>query len=156
VTYRRRLQLEGGALAASGALGAILLLVLKGDDATAGPTSTIVQIGIVAVLMATLGARSVRRSMERAAELEPAEPSSGEPTPLWQHPLIVAGLTLPFGLVDAWDAALRVCGGCVMVGLAQALLFSSMVAREEARRGVRFHRVPGSSLFTGTKLGAVR
>jgi hypothetical protein len=154
VTYRERLRLEGASLALSGAAGAIGLLVLRHDEATAGPVSTIVQVAIVAVLMATIGARSVRRSIERAAALD-GDPGSGQPTQLWLHPLIVAGLTLPFGLTDAWDAGLRVCGGCTVVGLAQ-IAFSALVAREEARRGVRFYRVPGSSLFTGTKLGAAR
>lgn len=150
MTYRERLRLEGASLAISGAIGTILLLVLEHDAATSGLTSTVVQVAIVAVLMATVGLRSVRRSMASAVPVE--EAGSGQPTPLWQHPLIVAGLTLPFGLADAWDAGLRVCGGCTVVGLAQ-IAFSSLVAREEANRGARYFRVPGSSIVRGTKLG---
>jgi hypothetical protein len=41
-----------------------------------------------------------------------------------------------------------------VVGLAQAVLFAQLVAREEGRRGRRFYRLAGSSLFKGTKLGA--
>ena len=153
MTYRRRLRLEGATLAACGALSAVLVL-LFGDGATDGPASTAIQLVAVAVLMATLGARSVRRSMQRAPAVEDA--GAGEPTPLWQLPLIVAGLTLAFGFGAGWDAGLRIGGGCVVVGLAQAVLFERMVAAEERTAGGRFFRVPGSSLFTGTKLGRVR
>lgn len=149
--YLRRLRVEGAALAASGAVSAVAVVVL-GDGATRGPLSTALQLLAVAVLMGTLGVRSVRRSMRAAVELD--APGAGEPTPVWQLPLICAGLTLAFGFGAGWDAGLRVGGGCVIVGLAQAVLFASLVAREEARRGRRFYRVPGSSLFTGTKLGA--
>ena len=151
--YRTRLRLEGAALAASGAVSAAAVLALA-DDATRGPLSTVVQLLVVAALMATLGVRSVRRSMRSAAELTAAELGTGEPTPLWQLPLICAALTLAFGLGAGWDAGLRIGGGCVVVGLAQAVLFASLVAREEERRDRRFYRVAGSSLFTGTKLGA--
>ncbi len=153
-TYRERLRLEGGVLAVCGALSAAAVLVLP-EGGTRGPVSTVVQLAIVAALMATLGVLSVRRSMERAVDLRPGEEGGGEPTPLWQLPLIVAGLTLAFGYGAGWDAGLRIGGGCVVVGLAQALLFERLVAREEARRGQRFLRVAGSSLFTGTKLGAL-
>lgn len=152
--YRERLRLEGLVLAGCGAL-AVLLVLLLGEDATRQPLSTVVQLGIVVLLMATLVARSVRRSLERAVELEPSDTGSGEPTPLWLLPLIAAALTLGFGFAAGWDAGLRIGGGCVVVGLMQALLFERRVTREEARRGVRFYRVPGSSLFTGTKLGRV-
>lgn len=128
-------------------------MLLFGDAATRAPLSTVVQLAAVALLMATLGARSVRRSMQRAAAV--GEPGGGEPTPLWQLPLIVAALTLAFGFAVGWDAGLRIGGGCLIVGLAQAVLFEQMVAREEARGGGRFFRRPGSSLFTGTKLGRV-
>ena len=152
-TYRARLRLEGAALAACGAVSAALVLAL-GDGATDGPVSTAVQLAVVALLLATVGVRSVLRSMRRAVELAPADLGTGEPTPLWQLPLIVAGLTGAFGFGAGWDAGLRIGGGCVIVGLAQAVLFQWLVAREEARRRQRFHRVAGSSLFTGTKLGA--
>lgn len=152
-TYRERLRLEGAVLAGCGAVSALAVLALA-DTATREPLSTIVQLAIVAALMATVGAASVRRSMERAVDLEPTAAGSGEPTPVWQFPLIVAVLTLGLGLSAGWDAGLRIGGGCVVVGLAQAVLFDRLVAREEARQGRRFHRVAGSSLFTGTKLGA--
>ncbi len=153
MTYRRRLRLEGGTLAACGLLGAVLVL-LFGDGAGRGPASTAAQLVIVAILMATLGVRSVRRSMQAARPLTAATVGTGEPTPLWQLPVICAVLTLGFGFGVGWDAGLRIGGGCLIVGLAQAVLFAWLVGREEARRGRRFYRVPGSSLFTGTKLGA--
>lgn len=153
-SYRARLRLEGAALAGSGAASAVLVLAFA-DDATRGPLSTVLQLLAVAVLMGTVGARSVRRSLRAAVELPAADRTTGEPTPLWQLPLICAALTLAFGLGAGWDAGLRIGGGCLIVGLAQAVLFERLVAREEARRGRRFYRVPGSSLFTGTKLGAV-
>ena len=153
-SYRERLRVEGAMLAGSGAVAAVLVLA-GSEEAVRRPWSTVVQVAVVALLMATLGSRSVRRSLERAAPLDPAEPGTGEPTPLWQHPLIVAALAVGFGLTAGWDAALRVGGGCVVVGLAQAILFERMVRREEAARGVRFHRAAGSSLFTGTRLGTL-
>ncbi len=153
MSYRERLRLEGGALAACGAVSVLLVLVF-GEEPTRGPASTAVQLALVAALMATLGARSVRGWMRRAPEV--SDPGTGEPTPLWQLPLIVAALTAVFGFGVGWDAALRIGGGCVIVGLAQAVLFARMVAAEEAEAGVRFFRMPGSSLFTGTKLGRVR
>ena len=152
-TYRARLRLEGAALAGSGAVSAAAVLALT-DDATRGPLSTVVQLLLVAALMATVGVRSVRRSMQNARELAIDDRGTGEPTPVWQLPLICAGLTLAFGFGAGWDAGLRIGGGCVVVGLAQAVLFERLVAREEARRGRRFYRVAGSSLFTGTKLGS--
>ena len=151
-SYRERLRLEGGTLAACGAVSTVAVLLL-GEDATRGPLSTVVQLSIVALLMATLGVRSVRGSMRRAAALGDGDGGTGEPTPLWQLPLIVAALTLAFGFLAGWDAGLRIGGGCVVVGLAQALLFERVVARDEAQHGGRYERVPGSSLFTGTKLG---
>ena len=151
--YRDRLRVEGAALAASGAVSAAAVLAFA-DDATRGPLSTGIQLLLVAALLATLGVRSVRRSLRAAVELPPDERGTGEPTPLWQLPLICGGLTLAFGFGAGWDAGLRIGGGCVLVGIAQAVLFHGLVAREEARRGRRFYRVVGSSLFTGTKLGA--
>lgn len=152
--YRERLRLEGGVLAGAGAVAAVAVLVAA-DDAGEGPRSTVIQLVIVAVLMATLGTRSVRRSMQRATTLDPGGTGSGEPTSLWKLPLIVTGLALLFGFGAGWDAALRIGGGCVIVGSAQALLYERLVAAEETRSSRRFYRVPGSSIFTGTKLGAV-
>ncbi len=153
-TYRERLRREGSVLAACGALSAALVLAF-GDGAMDGPVSTIVQLVIVAALMATLGVFSVRRSLDRAVAIEPSNPGTGEPTPLWQLPLIVAGLTLAFGIAASWDAALRIGGGCVVVGLAQAVLFERLVAAAERPGAKSFVRVTGSSLFTGTKLGVL-
>ena len=55
----------------------------------------------------------------------------------------------------SWDAALRIGGGCVVVGLAQAVLFERLVAAAERKGGESFLRAAGSSLFTGTKLGVL-
>lgn len=153
-SYRERLRLEGTVLAGCGAASAVAILALA-EGADDNPISTLIQLAIVAMLMATLGTWSVGRSMERAAALDPAAPGSGEPTPLWQLPLIVAVLTLAFGFAVGWDAALRIAGGCLIVGLAQALLFERLVAAGERRSGKRFHRIEGSSLLTGTKLGTI-
>jgi hypothetical protein len=141
-------------LAGAGALAAAVVLAAA-DDAGDGPLSTVIQLAIVAALMATLGTWSVRRSMERAIPLDPKRLGSGEPTALWKLPLIVAALALAFGFGAGWDAALRIGGGCLIVGCAQAVLFERLVAREESRSARRFYRVPGSSVFTGTKLGAL-
>jgi hypothetical protein len=151
-SYRERLQAEGLALAGSGAAGSAVLLLFV-DGATDGPWNTVGQLVVVAVLCAWLGRHYARRWMAAA---EPADESivTGDPTPLWQLPAIVAGLTLlvavPFGL---WDAGLRVTGGCVLVGLMQCALMAPLVAREERRSGRRFVRLPGSRLGRGTRLG---
>lgn len=150
--YRERLRLEGTVLAACGAVAAVAVL-LAAPGATDGPASTIVQLVVVALLMVTLGRRSVRRALGGAAP-DPDPAGDGEPTAPWKVVAVVAVLTLGFGLGTGWDAGLRVGGGCVIVGLAQALLFSRIVAREEERTGRRFHRTPGSSILTGTRLGA--
>lgn len=151
-SYRRRLQVEGSALAAYGAVATAAVLTF-GPGATNGPASTAVQLVIVAMLMATFGVRSVRRALA-GAEVYEDEVGSGEPTSTWTLAGIVVGLTLGFGFGAGWDAGLRVGGGCIIVGLAQALLFEWIVAREERRTNQSFHRKPGSSLFTGTRLGA--
>jgi ABC-type multidrug transport system fused ATPase/permease subunit len=155
-TYRERLRIEGFALAVCGLAGTVILLAFAREEATAGPLSSVIQLAIVAVLLLTVAPIFAHRWMHRAVELgSRGEGSAGEPTPLWQLPFIVAGLTVAFGLAVGWDAGLRVTGGCLLVGLAQAGLLERVVAREERRREVRFLRVPGSSLFTGTKLGTV-
>ncbi len=150
-TYRQRLRIEGGTLTACG-LAASVIVVALSEKSTENSTSTIVQLAAVLVLMLTLGSWSVVRSLNKATALGSSDETTGEPTPLWQLPLIVAGLALVFGLL-AWDAALRIGGGCLIVGLAQAVLFERIVAAREKRDGTRFFRIPGSSLFTGTKLG---
>ena len=158
-TYRERLRTEGLTLAACGAAGSAGILALKTDQALRGPESTIGQLALVAGLLGWFGPRAVRKSIAEAQELEPGAEGSGEPTPLWQLPLIVAGLT---ALVVApqelnsragWDAGLRVTGGCLLVGLAQAVLLERLVAADEQRRGRSYLRFKGSRLGRGTKLG---
>ena len=155
-SYRERLIREGGALALSGAIGSALLLGLE-DSATDGPWSTGIQLGVVAALCAYLGPRSVRKWTDRAEPVSAGDTSlTGEPTPLWQMPLITAGLTLAVALpTGSWDAGLRVTGGCLLVGLTQAALMAPLVGADERRRGRRYVRLPGSRILRGTRLGAV-
>lgn len=158
-TYRERLRVEGLTLAACGVAGSAGLLVLKTEQATRWPWNTIGQLAIVAGLLGWLGPRSVRRSIDAAQPLPAAGPGSGEPTPLWQLPLIVAGLTATFvalGSVNAragWDAGLRITAGSTLVGLAQAFVLERAVAADEAATGRTYHRVKGSRLGRGTRLG---
>lgn len=152
-TYRARLRLEGLALAAVGAAGSIALLALD-DHATDVPGSTIGQLVIVAVLLAVFGPRSVRSAIAGAEPLDSSQSAgSGEPTPLWHLPLVVAVLAVPLWLLDAPDAALRVTGGTVLVGLTQALVLARLVQTDEARTGRTYVRRPGSRILRGTKLG---
>lgn len=91
-----------------------------------------------------------------AEPLRHTEGITGDPTPLWQLPLICGAgallLGVPFG---AWDTALRFTGGCALVGLAQAVVLEGTAAREELRRRGTLVRLPGSSLLRGTQLGLV-
>lgn len=157
--YRERLRAEGGVLAASGALASALLLLFAAE-AGERPGSTAVQIAAVAVLLALLGPRSVRRWLAEAQPVDPRSEPSGQPTPLWLPPLVVVVLTAVFvvpgelGLgAVGWDAGLRITLGCLLVGLTQALLLAPIVAADEARRGRRYVRLPGSRAIGGTKLG---
>lgn len=152
--YRGRLRREGGTLALCGVAGSALLLATTAQ-ATRGPLSTVVQLAVVAALLAALGPRATRRAMDRARLLARGDAGAGEPTPLWQLPLVVAGLSAAFGLLAGWDAGLRVTGGCALVGLAQAVLLERVVAARERRDGVVFVRQPGSRILRGTVLGAV-
>jgi len=158
-TYRERLRAEGLTLAACGAAGSAGLLVLKTEQATRWPLSTVGQLALVAGLLGWLGPRSVRRSIAAAEQLPAGGEGSGEPTPLWQMPLIVAGLTATFVALEAvnpragWDAGLRITGGCTLVGLAQAVLLERIVAADEASTGRTYYRVRGSRIGRGTKLG---
>lgn len=111
------------------------------------------QLAVVLVLLTVLGPPAARRALGRADPAPVPDAGSGEPTPLWQLPLIVLVLTLPFGLLGAWDAALRVTGGCLLVGLTQAVLLERVVAARERREGARFVRLPGSRIVRGTRLG---
>ena len=158
-TYRERLRVEGLVLAASGFAGTAGLLTFKTEEATRWPWNTIGQLAVVAGLLGWLGPRSVRKSIEGSSPLWPGDEGSGEPTPLWQLPVIVAGLTATFvalGEVDSragWDAGLRITGGCTLVGFAQAVLLEGLVAADERRRGRSYVRVKGSRIGRGTKLG---
>ncbi len=154
LTYRERLRIEGFTLAGSGALGSILLLTLTAQ-AKRWPLSTIGQLLLVVALLAYLGPRATRKALREARGMSRDELGSGEPTPLWQLPAIVIALTLlvaePLGA--GWDAGLRVTGGCTIVGLFQALVLERQVARAEQVDGRSYHRVPGSRIGRGTRLG---
>ena len=154
-SYRERLYREGGALAASGAVGSVILLVFV-DGARDGPWSTALQLAVVALLCAWLGPRSARRWTARAEPVPGGRTLSGEPTPLWQLPSITAALTLAVALpTGMWDAGLRVTGGCLLVGLAQACVMAPLVRADERRRRRRYVRLPGSRILRGTRLGFV-
>lgn len=154
-TYRERLRLEGRALALSGAVAAVALLVFA-DEAQRRPLSTAIQLGIVAALVAWLGPASARRAMAGAEQRPLKDLGSGEPTPLWQLPVIVVALTALLGLVAGWDAGLRVSAACVLIGLGQAILLERAVGAEEASSRRRFFRVAGSRILRGTRLGYIK
>ncbi len=154
LTYRARLRTEGLALAACGAVGSVALLLA--DDRTAQNTgSTVGQLAVVLVLLGVLGPLTVRRAIA-GSQAEGAEPATGEPTPLWHLPLVVGALAVPLVALGAWDAGLRVTGGCVLVGLAQAFLLSQVVHRDERATGRTYVRAPGSRIVRGTRLAHVR
>jgi hypothetical protein len=158
-TYRERLRIEGAVLAGCGAAGSGALLA-GFEEARRRPGSTVGQLAVVAVLLATLAPRSARKAIDRAEPIPPGGEGSGEPTPLWHVPLVLAGLVAAvvvpreLGLERAgWDAALRVTAGCTLVGLAQAVLLEREVAADERRTGRSYLRMPGSRLGRGTRLG---
>jgi len=140
-------------LAASGLGGSAVLLTFV-EQSRDAPQSTIVQLVVVAALCVALGSYFAKKWTEGAQPIDPAD-ASGEPTPLWQLPLITAGLALVVALPPPhlWDAALRVTGGCLLVGLMQAALMARLVAADERRRGRRYVRLRGSRILRGTKLG---
>ena len=140
-------------LAASG-LGSSAVLLAFVEQSRDAPQSTIVQLVVVAALCVALGSYFAKKWTEDAQPIDPAD-ASGEPTPLWQLPLITAGLALVVALPPPhlWDAALRVTGGCLLVGLMQAALMARLVAADERRRGRRYVRLRGSRILRGTKLG---
>jgi hypothetical protein len=158
-TYRQRLRLEGTVLAASGALASVLLLALA-DEASERAASTALQITFVAAVLAVAGPYYVRRWLAAAQPVAPGAELTGQPTALWKPPLVVVVLTalfvvpgeLGFGAVG-WDAGLRITLGCLLVGLAQALLVERLVASDEARNGRSYIRLPGSRATSGTNLG---
>jgi hypothetical protein len=159
-TYRERLRVEGSVLAGSGALGCALMLAFV-DDASERPSSTISQLAFVTLLVAVLGPLLVRRSITGARPVaSTGEELTGQPTPLWKPPLVTIVLTALFvvpGVLGlgavGWDAGVRICGGCLLIGLAQALLVERLIAADERRSGRTFIRIPGTSAFGGTKLG---
>jgi drug/metabolite transporter (DMT)-like permease len=164
-TYRERLRVEGLALAACGAVGSAVLIAFV-PASRRWPLNTVAQLAVVALLLEGFGTRKARRWMAEAEELPPGEEGSGEPTPLWMLPPIMLSLgaffvllpetDLPGSDAAGWDAGLRITGGCLVVGLFQALRLGNLVAREEESRGRRFLRVKGSHLWSGTKLGWTR
>jgi hypothetical protein len=158
-TYRERLRIEGAFLAGCGAAGSGVLLA-SFEEARRGPGSTVGQLAVVAVLLAALAPRSARKAIDRAEPIPPGGEGSGEPTPLWHVPLVLAGLVAAvvvpreLGLERAgWDAAVRVTTGCALVGLAQAVLLERVVAADERSTGRSYLRMPGSRLGRGTRLG---
>lgn len=171
-TYRHRLRVEGLTLAATGLAGSALLLAVN-EQSRRAPANTAIQLGVLAVGLATLGRRSTNKALENADRVRFGRVGTGEPTPLWHVPApMVAGtifvgkfakplnkkLGLPrrLGRMGGWDAGLRVTVGCAMIGLWQAFVIERKVARAE-RRGLRtYYRLPGSTLGTGTRLGWTR
>jgi hypothetical protein len=162
-TYRERLRIEGLVLAGSGVLGSVLLLALT-TESRRWPLNTIGQLVVVVALLAFFGPRATAKALRSARGMRREALGSGEPTPLWQLPLIVAALTVlvakPVGPIPdflsvraGWDAGLRVTGGCALVGLAQAFLLERQVAQAEQSEGHVYHRVAGSRLGRGTNLG---
>jgi hypothetical protein len=158
-TYRERLVVEGAVLAAAGAVASALLLTSV-PKASERPASTIGQLAFVTVVLLVLAPRTARRSIAGARPVAPGEELSGEPTALWKPPLVLLVLAAAFVVpgelgvaAGGWDAGLRITGGCLLVGLAQALLIERLVAADEARSGRRYVRIPGSSARGGTKLG---
>ncbi|MEA2137465.1 MAG: hypothetical protein QOG56_615, partial [Solirubrobacteraceae bacterium] len=154
-TYRERLRVEGAVLAGAGALVSALLLALV-PQASEQAGSTIGQLAFVCVVLAVFAPRAARRSIDAARPVASGEQLSGEPTSLWKPPLVLLVLATAFVVpgelgvgAAGWDAGLRITGGCLLVGLAQALLIERIVAARETRDGRRYVRVAGSSAFGG-------
>jgi hypothetical protein len=161
-TYRERLRIEGLVLAGAGALACAVLLAGI-PEASERVSSTIGQLVFVALLLAVLAPLITRRSIADAQPVQAGEPVTGNPTALWKPPLVVLVLMAVFVVPGelgvtavGWDAGLRIAGGCVLVGLAQALLIERIVAADEKRTGRSYVRVGGWSVTRGTKLGFFR
>lgn len=157
-SYRERLRLEGAWLTTVGLAGSAALLATS-EQAHRWPWNTAGQLAVTAGLVAWLAPRGARKAIDGAVELRPDSAGTGEPTPLWMHPLIVAGLALPFALagelgVDraGLDACLRVTLGSAIVGLGQSVLLAGIVKRDEETSGRRYFRIVGSQGLK-TKLG---
>src|SRR3954464_11546744 len=152
-SYRERLRIEGLTLAAIGAGSSVGLIALV-PASRRWPLNTVAQLAVVAVLLEAFGTRKVRNWMRDADELEAGEEGSGEPTPLWMLPPIVASLAAVFVLLPetglpgsenaGWDAGLRVTAGCALVGLAQATRWAGIVKSDESSKKRRYLRVKGS------------
>jgi len=171
-TYRHRLRIEGLTLAATGLAGSALLLAVK-HQSRRMPASTVIQLGVLAVGLGTLGRRNTEKALDGAGRVHFGRVGTGEPTPLWHVPVpMVAGtiflgrfakpLSKKLGLPErlardaGWDAGLRVTAGSAIVGLWQAFVIERRVAGAE-RRGLKtYYRMPGSTLGTGTQLGWTR
>lgn len=154
-SYRKRLRVEGFTLGLSGALGSVVLLVAS-SEATRGTLSTAIQLFVVFLLLVWLGPRSVHRAIAGAEPRARLGLGTGEPTPLWQLPLIVVGLTVLVGVIGGWDAGLRVTLACILIGLAQALLLERIVALNERTSRRTYFRVEGSRILRGTRLAYLR
>ena len=160
-TYRERLRTEGAVLAVAGAIASVLLLALVAR-ASERSASTIGQLIFVTILLLVLAPIAARRSIASAEPVALSASLTGEPTPLWKPPLVLLVLAAAFivpgelGVGAAgWDAGLRITGGCLLVGLAQALLIERVVAADESRTGRRYVRLPASRPLGGTKLGFI-
>jgi hypothetical protein len=158
-TYRERLRLEGLVLAGAAALACAVLLAGVPEASDRAP-STLGQLAFVALLLAVLAPRMARRALAGARPVQPGEQLTGQPTALWKPPLVLLVLASPFVVAGelgvggaGWDAALRVAGGCLLVGLTQAVLVERLVGADEARTGRTYLRLPGSSTRRGTTLG---
>lgn len=153
-TYRERLRHEGLTLAGCG-LAACAVLLAAVEGSTDRVASTAGQLLVVLVAMTILGLRSVRAGVRDAEPVAATDAGTGEPTPLWQIPVIVAVLAVAFGLLAGPDAALRIGGGCAVVGLVQAVVLERVVATAERRTGRRHLRVAGSRILRGSRLAYV-
>jgi len=151
-TYRERLQTEGLMLAVCGGIACVAVFAFT-DVADEPRSITIVELLIVAGLVATLGPLALRRARRRAIELDADEVGSGEPTPLWHIAVIVAFLVVLAGVTLGPLGALNAAGGCVVIGFGQAILLATLVGMDEREQGRRFYRVRGSRILRGTRLG---
>lgn len=149
-TYRERLRLEGAWLTTCGAAGSAILLATT-DEARRWPLNTVGQLVVAGGLTLVLGRRGVKKALAKAESRDGSALGTGEPTPLWMHPLIVAGLAAVFPLLReagapgaGWDASLRITGGAALVGLVQALVLERTVADAERENGRTYYRAKGS------------
>src|SRR4051812_15550961 len=146
-SYRERLRVEGLALAAIGAASSVGLIAFV-PASRRWPLNTLAQLAAVAVVLQTPRTRRGKHWLYGAHEIQPGEEGSGEPTPLWMLPPIVAFLAAFFVLLPetglpesdkaGWDAALRITGGCMLVGLAQGLRFAGIVEKDEQKTSRRY------------------